>query len=272
MSSEGGSWLGGAFGLLRGARDLGASAIGYATDGATAIGRAVRGTAGSVRAMAANAPAIVKSLKSAHEDAGDRERLVNRFLEALPAIVPQVDRHADAISIGYLGEAGIGFLDAQGTELLYVRPKNGEPARLRVAEVEGLVARVNVGVVTKAFFRCIYGEPGDILKARKRLGTEVGASFASVQFFRAVQPREDRPELTREELDNYEAPTLARGWTTTIGGGIGLGLPLVSDASAFRLEEKLADALELTPEQHARIELLLASAPDRSTLRDFAIG
>jgi hypothetical protein len=203
--------------------------------------------------------AIGRSLSTAPEDAHDPAKLTERFLAALPKVRPLVDAKADAISIGYLGELGAGLMVAKGTEVLYIRAKDDQPARMRVSHVSGAFGRIQAGGGARAYFRCMYGDANAIAKTTERNGAEVGLVVASVGFFRGEAP---------------DGQGVVRGWTGALGAGAGVGIPLLSDSAAFRLNEEPVATVALTAEQAQAIEQALAdpksAAPDRSWLRNVA--
>src|SRR5205814_463465 len=132
-----------------------------------------------------------------------------------------VDRRADAIAIGYSGEAIAGIGASIGTEIEYIRAKDDSPARIRVNDLEGQVGRLSIGAGTRAFVRCEYGDPDTIARATVRNGGELGLLVASAGLFKGFVEGED------------VAPV--KGWTAALGVGGGLGIPILSDAGVFHV-------------------------------------
>lgn len=254
--------------LWKGAKDVTASLVAHAEEAMklaqpvaeTAYEKTVEGVNTATKAFKAvknEVTTIVDTLKSARQHAHDPEKLVDSFLSSVPHVQKYVDSKADAVGIGYSGEAVAGYGKVIGAEIVYVRAKGDTPARIRVNDLEGEVGRISIGAGTRAFVRCAYGDPEAIVHASSRTGGELGLLVASAGLFEA-------------KAEGHEKPV--KGWTAGLGVGGGLGIPLVSDAGWFRISENRVSTIDLTPEAAAKIEEALKQAPDRSWLRERALA
>lgn len=213
---------------------------------------AVERASSSARDLGAQAQRIIELLQSAPEDATDASRLLERFVEVLPSIRAQLDREAQAISIGYLGEGGVGIQRLSGVEIMYVR---GSTPRLRVSRLDGRGARMAAGVATSAYAGCLYGNSVLLNRPLVRRGADVGAAVAAFRFFRG-------------SATGVEGT--AGGWLVALNAGLGFGIPILSDLGAFEVSETFLGDFLLEPEQAEQIEAALEGAPDRSWRRGLA--
>jgi hypothetical protein len=212
---------------------------------------------GGVGKVAGDAKAVASALGTVLLETHDPPKIVSRFIEALPAVAPLADKKADAIAIGTLGEAGAVIFAGSGAEMLYVRPKDGKPARLQVSALSATSAKANLAVGTRAFLHCFYGDPDALLSSPGRSGGEAGILIASFGAFRVQQP----------EGATTPAPV---GWATGLGAGIGIGVPLLSELGTFEIKPEPKLTVFLTPEETATIEAHLSASPDRSAMRALA--
>lgn len=209
----------------------------------------------SARDVGAQARQLIELLERAPEDAKDHQRLLSRFLDALPIVSSQLDREADAVIIGYLGEAGAGLQTVRGIEIRYVKKSAEDEALLRVSRIEGRGARLAVGAATSGYAGCMYGLSEIVASSVTRRGADVGVAVAGFGFFSAsVQG----------------ARASAGGWWLSLNAGLNIGVPILSDVGAFELEEIELGSFDLSPEEAARIDAVLAASPDRSWRRGLA--
>src|SRR5262249_35546629 len=124
----------------------------------------------------------------------DRATLVSTLRDALevPIVRMLVDRNADAIAIGYSIDVFVGAGGTAGRELLYVRAKDGKPARIQVNDLAGWIALPGAGNFSPiAFVRGHYGDPDTISSTSRRHTVALGLYGSSVAVFR--QATEDGP-------------------------------------------------------------------------------
>jgi hypothetical protein len=207
--------------------------------------------------MSATAKRLVGALDSAETDCQDRDAFVASVTALLPDVAPQLDAKAPALGFGYLAEVGAGVAGVTGVEILYVRPADGERAMLKVARMEGKSARLAVGASSNAYAVCLYGEPVILKSATKRRGADVEVIVASIGFFKVTS--------TMAAPDQR-----AGGWLAGLGAGLNIGIPILSDLTAFEIEEQIIEKITLTDVEVSALEAALTEAPDRSTRRKIA--
>jgi hypothetical protein len=215
-------------------------------------------TSEKAKQMSATAKKLVTALNTAATDCQNRDAFVNNFTTAIfPDVAAQFDAKAQAFGVGYLAEAGAGVAGVTGVEVLYVRPAAGERAMLKVARIEGKSARLAVGASSNAYACCLYGEPVILKSATKRRGADVEVLIASIGFFRVTSA--------------MAAPDQrAGGWLAGIGAGLNIGIPILSDLTAFEVEEQIIEKITLTDAEVDALENAIKDAPDRSTRRRIA--
>jgi hypothetical protein len=238
--------------VVSSAKELADAAEDVAGAGASRVRVAAERASSSARDIAVSAQHIVSILQSASEDATRADRLLARFIEALGHVKPQLDARADGVVIGYFGQGGVALQRVSGVEIGYVR---GERPQIRVSRLDGKGARLAAGVATSAYAGCLYGDPAILSRPLVRRGADVGVAVAAIGFFRA---------------STEEASGTAGGWLVSLSAGLNVGVPILSDLSAFEIFESPLGGAALTPMQAAEIESLLAEAPDRSWRRGIA--
>jgi hypothetical protein len=215
-------------------------------------------TSEKAQKMSATAKKLVAMLNTAATDCQARDKFVENITkEILPDVAAQLDAKAQALGIGYLAEAGAGVAGVTGIEVLYVRPAPGERAMLKVARMEGKSARLAVGASSNAYACCLYGEPVVLKSATKRRGADVEVLVASIGFF-SVTSAMAAPDQR------------AGGWLAGVGAGLNIGIPILSDLTAFEIEEQIIEKITLSDAEVAAIEDAIKDAPDRSTRRKIA--
>lgn len=200
---------------------------------------------------------LIGTLNTAATDAQDRDRFVRNVTERMKDVAPQTDGKAAALGFGYLAEAGAGVASTTGTEILFVRPAGGDPGLLKVSRIEGKSARLALGASSSAYAVSLYGEPLVLRSGGKRRGADVEILVASIGFFR----------VTSALADNEHR---ASGWLVGLGAGLNIGVPILSDVTAFELSEQILHKITLTDAEVQAMEEALAEAPDRTTRRKIA--
>lgn len=239
-----------------GAVEVGREKVRVAAERATSSVRiAAERASSSARDVTAQARRLIELLEQAPTDAKDKDRLLLRFLDALPIVSGQLDREANAVVVGYLGEAGVGVQAVRGVEIRYVRGGEDHPPLLRVSRIEGRGARLSAGAATSGYAGCLYGQPEVISSSVSRRGADVGVAVAGFSFFSATLPG---------------AQVSAGGWWLSLNAGLTLGVPILSDLGAFELEEVELGSFDVDPVGAERVEAILAAAPDRSWRRGLA--
>lgn len=208
----------------------------------------------TARDLGVQARRILQMLEHVSDEASDLPRVRERFIEAIKILATQLDAHADAYVIGYLGEGGIALQRVSGVEILYLRGGPG-PARLRVSRIEGRGARLSAGAAKSAYAGCFYGARELLAQPLTRRGGDVGVAVAAFHFLRATAAN---------------ASEAAGGWLVALSAGINVGIPIISDLGAFELAETTIADHPLTPEDTAEIEAALSPAPDRGWRRGLA--
>ena len=214
-------------------------------------------TSEKAQKMSATAKRLVGALNTAATDCQQRDAFVASITALLPDVAPQLDQKAQALGFGYLAEAGAGVAGVTGVEVLYVRPADGERPLLKVARMEGKSARLAVGASSNAYATCLYGDAVVLKSATKRRGADVEVLVASLGFF-SVSSAMAAPNQR------------AGGWLAGLGAGLNIGIPILSDLTAFEIEEQIIEKITLTDEEVKAIEEAIKDAPDRSTRRKIA--
>ncbi len=199
---------------------------------------------------------VITTLASAADDLQEEDALTMHFKKALEPLASQLDRQANAVAIGYLAQRGIGISEVTGTEIFYVRPDGPVRAQLRVNSMSGRTARLALGASTGAYVSCLYGPRDALSRPTQRRGGDVGVLVASIGFFRATAAG-DR---------------VARGWMVSLSAGLGLGIPILSDLTAFELDEHLQGGFSLDKSASEDIEAIIQQAPDRLRRRQLTMS
>lgn len=219
--------------------------------------RAADGARGAARSAGArlqdvqrNLEALVSAVERAGRDPADRAEVLAAAVDAFERVGGQLDLLADGVAVGFLQEAGAGVASVQGTELFFVPPDGPVRAQLRVSRIVGQSARLAVGGQVGGYVAALYGPRERLVRPVDRRGADLGLLVASLGFFRG----EDG----------------TAGWLFELAAGAALGIPFLSDMSAFELEEVSLASYALTPEEAGPIEEALAQAPDRPHRRRVA--
>lgn len=199
------------------------------------------------------AQTLIASLGNAAGDVDDPHALARRFLEALETVEGQLDREADAVAIGYLSGAGAGVAGMSGTEIFYLRPDGPVQAHLRVSQVTGREARLSVGASTGAYVACFYGPRELLSRPARRRGVDAEVLVASLGFL-------------RWEVNEARAG----GWMAGLNAGVGLGVPIAGNFSAFDFDEQPIGGVKLDTADSDRIEEIIVGAQDRAWRRRIA--
>ncbi|MCA9550528.1 MAG: hypothetical protein KC933_10870 [Myxococcales bacterium] len=205
--------------------------------------------------LSKGAHAMITALANVEADAGDPEALVSRFVKALDIARPLVDPSADAVALGVLTEAAVGVAGARGQELLY----NRGTGQLTLNTLDTVGARIGIGVTARAFCRNLYGDGEAIAKSQGRSGLEVGALFGHAGFFTSHVP-------------DVPADAAPRGWTATVALGYTLSIIGLANQSVYAVRERPMATVDLTPEQRAAIEAILARIPENMATYTDALG
>ena len=201
--------------------------------------------------MGAIAKRMIDTLNNAPNQVRDRDAFIQKTFEILLDINTQLDKKADALAFGYLAEAGAGVAGVTGLEILYHRG----PKELRVSRLSGKAARLAVGASTNAYVACLFGDETLLQEPSKRRGADLEVIIASLGFFQVQDAKSERR---------------ASGWLAGLGAGLTFGVPILSGATAFELEEELVERLHLSDEEVRKLESALAGASDRSYRRTIA--
>jgi len=196
---------------------------------------------------------LIASLMHAPNDLDDPNRLAARFLDALQSMEGQLDRQANAVAIGFLKGGGAGVAGMSGTEVYYLRPDGPLQAHLRVSQVVGREARLSVAASTGAYVACFYGPREVLARPARRRGADAELFVASLG-------------LLRLDANGKKAC----GWMAGVGAGLGLGIPILSNFSAFEFEEQPLGGVKLSSAQSKAIEAVIEAADDRSWRRRVA--
>lgn len=199
---------------------------------------------------AATAQTLIASIVSAPNELDDPQALARRFLQALESVKPQIDKEAGAIAIGFLMGGGAGVAGMSGTELYYLRADGPLQAQLRVSQVSGREARLSVAASTGAYVACFYGPREVLARPARRRGADAELLVASLGLLR---------------LD--AGGKKACGWMVGLAAGVGLGIPILSNFSAFEFEEQPIGGVKLSSSESRAIEALIEGAQDRSWRR-----
>lgn len=224
---------------------------------------AARSAAERLTKVQQDAETVLAALDRAAKNADDRTTVLAAAAEAFERVGPQLDLLADAVAVGTLQEAGAGVASLQGNELVFVPADGPVRAQLRVSRVVGQSARLAVGGQVGAYAAAFYGPRALMIRPLDRRGADLGLIALSLGFFQVRgQRRPDEPEGSAEPR--------AAGWLVELAAGVALGIPLISDLSAFELEEVVLTAYSLTEAEAEPFEAALARAPDRGQRRRVA--
>lgn len=190
------------------------------------------------------------AIENAARDPSDRAAVIEGAADAFARVGGQFDLLADGVAVGFLQEAGAGVASVQGTELFFVPPDGPVRGQLRVSRIVGQSARLAVGGQIGGYVAAFYGERERLVRPLDRRGADLGLLVASLGFFRGSDA--------------------TAGWLFELAAGASLGIPFLSDFSAFELEEVSLASYALTSEESERFEQALAEAPDRPTRRQIA--
>ena len=199
---------------------------------------------------------LLTALEDAVQAADDRETVLNAATIVFERAGAHVDLHSDAIAVGSIREAGVGLAALQGSELYFVPPDGPVRAQLRVNRIVGQAARLAVGGQLGAYVASFYGSRDLVARPLDRKGADLGLIALSLGFFQAT---------AREVQDHHAA-----GWLLELAAGAAFGIPILSDLSAFELEEVTLATYSLEPSESAPIEEALARAPDLALRRKVA--
>jgi hypothetical protein len=221
------------------------------------VREAAEKTSEKAKQMSLTAKKLVGVLNSAAVECQNRDAFVKSITETLPEVAAQFDSQANALGIGFLAEAGAGLAGATGIEVLYVRKSDGERAVLKVSRTEGKSVRAAIGASSNAYAVSLYGEPVVLKSATKRRGADVDVLVASIGFF-SITSAMAAPDQR------------SGGWFAGLGAGLNIGIPILSDLTAFEIEEQIIEKITLTDEEVEALEKAVETAPDRSTRRKIA--
>ncbi len=191
--------------------------------------------------------ALIEAVNEAQTDPSDRARVLRAAATAFERAAPQLDLLADAVAVGFVRELGAGMATVDGTEVLFVPADGPVRARVRVSRVVGRAARLEVGGHVGGYVAAFYGPRSQLVSPVARRGANLGLLIASLGFFRGTEG--------------------ITGWMFELSAGAALGVPILSDLSAFELEEVVLAAYALDPAEAERFEAALAAAPDRPRRR-----
>lgn len=211
--------------------------------------------AGSVDKFRRDAQSLLGAIERASQEGASREEVIEAAAEAFDVVGGQFDLLADAVGVGAIGEAGVGLASVRGTELVFVPPDGPVRAQLRISRIVGQSARLAAGGHVGAYAAVYYGPREQLLRPLERRGADMGLVALSMGFFQA------RPERGEGRL---------AGWLFELSAGAGIGIPLLSDLSAFELEEVPLGTYSLSPAESERIEGAIARSPDRAQRRRVA--
>lgn len=202
------------------------------------------------------AESLFSALDEVGKVAGNRAAALRLATQIFEQAGPHLDLLADAVAVGSAQEAGVGLASFQGTEVYFVPPDGPVRAQLRVHRIVGQTARLAVGGQMGAYVAAFYG-PRDLLtRSLERRGADLGLIALSLGFFQATATESKTPR--------------AGGWLMELAAGLSLGIPIISDLSAFELEEVPLASYSLDNKESAAIEEALAQSPDRSLRRNVA--
>lgn len=209
-----------------------------------------------VEQLQREAETLLAALEKAQVSPEDRDVVVLSAVQAFEKAGPHLDLLADAFVVGSIQEAGAGLASVQGGALVFVPPDGPVRGQLRVSRFVGQAARLAVGGHLGAYVAALYAPRDLVVRPLQWRGAGLGLVALSLGFFRATGPE-----------PGAEA---AGGWLLELSAGVGLGIPLVSDLSAFELEEVDLAAYSLSADESAKIESALSQAPDRAARRRVA--
>ena len=203
---------------------------------------------------------FIEALEVIERTPEDLNAVMKAAQTAFSIIAAQLDSDADAIAIGQLREAGAGIASVQGTELLFIPADGPVRAQLRISRVIGQCARLAVGGQVSAYAAVYYGDRDSLLLPLQRRGADVGVLIASMGFFRA----QNKKKSQQQQLDTVT------GWMVELGAGISLGIPIISDFSAFDSEEIQVVSYPLEREQNELLDCYRQQAPSRPGRKQLA--
>jgi hypothetical protein len=238
------------------ASDAVAKAKAKAEELRTQVVAAAEKTTAKAEEMSQVGKRIVAALNTAAVDAKDRDRFVASAVDLMKDIASQTDAKAAAVGVGYVAEAGAGVAGTTGIEVRYVKRAKGA-GMLLVSRIEGRSLRLAIGATTNAYVISAYGEPLILRGATQRRGADVEVIVASIGFFSMTSA------LTSEKEK-------ASGWMAGLGAGLSIGIPILSDLTAFELEEAILEKIVLTDGESDAFDAALAEAPDRAMRRKIA--
>lgn len=209
----------------------------------------------TIARVQADAEVVVGALDAASSTPEDRAVVVESALRAFEKVGPQLDLLADAVAVGTIQEAGAGVASIQGTELVFVPADGPVRAQLRVNRIVGQSARLAIGGQVGAYAAAFYGPRSLLVRSLHRRGADLGLIALSLGFFRTSHP---------------SAPEFGAGWLIELAAGLNFGIPILSDLSAFELEEVTLAQYSLEAEETEALDAALASAPDRAGRRKVA--
>lgn len=220
--------------------------------GARGLAESAGETLGKVQA---DAETVIGALDAIAKNPEDRVVVVGSAMHAFDIVGPQLDLLADAVAVGTVQEAGAGVASVQGTEVVYVPADGPVRAQLRVNRIVGQSARLAIGGQIGAYAAAFYGSRSLLLRSVDRRGADLGLIALSMGFFQAR--RSDQEEV-------------AGGWILELAAGLAVGIPILSDFSAFELEEITLAQYALEPAEAEALDAALARAPDRTSRRKVA--
>ncbi len=198
---------------------------------------------------------IAELLKKAPDKLEDREELIAMLYNALEKVSGQIDSNAQAITIGSIQQAGVGVAALQGTQIVFLPEDGPLRAQIRVSQTVGQAARLAVGASAGAYLSCFYGEREEMARPLTIRGADLGILVAAMGFFRAYDDRKEKR---------------GSGWIASLHAGLNFGIPILSDFSAFELEEVSLGGFSLSSQEAAPLMELLNNAPDRANRRKVA--
>jgi hypothetical protein len=204
------------------------------------------------RSAQASAEHWAKVLLQAQQDSSTPTGLAEALAEALASTKGQLDRHAEAVSVGAFRQAGAGVSVVDGLKLTYVRPDGPVRGQIRISDLYGRLTHLSAGIGAAGFAACLYGPRAALLEAGRWRGGDAGFWVASVGLFTSA------------------ASHRASGWMVGLGVGVGLGIPILSDLGAFDLEERVTRSFPLSTSDSRGLESILADAPDCKLRRAMA--
>lgn len=194
---------------------------------------------------------VVGALKNVESVAHDADACIDRFIDAAGVLMPILDAKADALSVGFVRDFSVGVGGKNGREITYIRATADRPARLRIVELDGVVARAGINIGVSPFARSTYGDADAIAQTESRQSLNVGGVGRHIAMFRTTGP----------------GPS-ATGWMSNFSVGLTASyLPLIADQSVVGLSQDEINIMELTDAQVERLERCLEAADDHPTWR-----